>query len=472
MGDIYTMALKQDNMKYWKVIAQIIFLLFFTSLLNAQEKLTELSDFQDPSGNWMTAGEVAMDAQNPAILTVEPGSDCFVNGVDGKAKYLVTKKEYEDIEFHVEFMIPKGSNSGIYFMCRYELQLFDSWGASDLTYYDCGGIQNRWDKSTDVNKRGYNGFAPLVNACKAPGTWQSLDVIFRAPKFNSKGEKVKKACFEKVILNGKVVQRNVELSVPTRGALSGEEVATAPFRLQGGHGPVAYRNIRVRDLRQNTKSKPNKWVDLFENTKSGANYDFIVHGDATVEEANTMFEYKGKKLKAMYKWQKAAAPYGIAVTKKVYRSYDLKFEFKWGERRFEPRQNLQRDAGVLYHCQSGCYAWPPSLEYQIQEKDCGDLWCILGCHCDVIKDGELAKIEKRDYSRSIKFNDAEKPGWNKVLVKVQGDKAKYYLNDVLINEITNATYGGLTCNSGFIGLQAEYAELTYRKIKIMNKDKN
>jgi hypothetical protein len=118
-----------------------------------------------------------------------------------------------------------------------------------LTFYDCGGIQNRWDKSRPEGEIGFDGFPPMVNACKAPGEWQSLDVLFRAPKFNSKGEKIQNAKFEKVILNGVVVQQNTELSAPTKGALSGNEVALAPFRLQGGHGPVAFRNIRIRDLK-------------------------------------------------------------------------------------------------------------------------------------------------------------------------------------------------------------------------------
>ncbi|MRT93790.1 DUF1080 domain-containing protein [Ancylomarina sp. 16SWW S1-10-2] len=235
------------------LILQWVLITCFANPIFAQVKLKELSDFREPIGNWVKAGKVEMDSQKPESLIYKSGSKCFVNGENGKAKYLVSKNEYQDMEFHTDFMLPKGSNSGIYFMCRYELQLFDSWGETDLTYYDCGGIQNRWDKSTDVNKRGYNGFAPMVNACKAPGEWQSLDIIFRAPKFNKEGEKVKNASFDKVILNGIVVQENVDLTVPTRGAISGEEVAKAPFRLQGGHGPVAYRNIKVKDLEHTTK---------------------------------------------------------------------------------------------------------------------------------------------------------------------------------------------------------------------------
>jgi len=438
-----------------------------TSSVYSQIKFKSFSDFKQPVGDWLQASQVKVDSMNNKVLSYQPGIDCFVNGATGRSKYLVTKDAYGDMELHLEFMLPKGSNSGIYVQSRYEIQLFDSWGATNLTYYDCGGIQQRWDSSKPEGENGFEGYAPRLNACKAPGTWQALDVIFKAARFNSEGKKIKNAVFDKVILNGMVIHENVELSGPTKGALSETEVARAPFRLQGGHGPVAFRNIRVRHLDNIRPIKKNIWVDLFEhNPETGPNYDVIVNGEATEEQANTMFEYNGKELKAMYKWQESVAPYAVAITKKTYSSYDLKFEFKWGKRKFEPRLDKIRDAGLLYHCPVGSYAWPSSLEYQIQEGDCGDLWTILGTSCEVLKDGESIKVKKADYSRSKKWTDEEKSGWNKVLLKVRGNTAKYYLNGVLINEIVNANYGGLPLNSGFIALQAEYSELIYRKIKI------
>jgi len=432
-----------------------------------QLKLNELNDFSEPRGNWFEASSVKLDSLDNKVFNYEIGKGCFVNGPIGKTNHFESEDSFGDIELHIEFMVPKGSNSGIYFQSRYEIQVFDSWGIENPQHSDCGGIYQRWDESKPNKEKGYEGIAPRVNASKAPGEWQTFDIVFRAPRFDKNGVKIKNALFEKVVLNGIVIHENKEVTGATREGLDDEEVAKAPLRLQGDHGRVAYRNIRIRTLENSRVSKTNKWVDLFENTKSGPNYDFIVHGDATQEEANTMFEYADGKLKAMYKWQESSAPYGIAVTKKAYSSYDLKFEFKWGERRFEPRLTKIRDAGLLYHCQVGTYAWPPSLEYQIQEGDCGDLWSILGCRCDVLKDGKISKIDVGDYSRSVKWTDEEKEGWNEVVLKVRGDSAKYYLNGVLVNEITNANYGGLTCTSGFIGLQAEYAELTYRNIKIM-----
>ncbi|MEP1487705.1 MAG: DUF1080 domain-containing protein [Algibacter sp.] len=453
-------------MKKQIVFLQCIIAMCCVNTIFAQIKLKELNDFKEPRGDWFQASAVSLDSLNTNQFIYTPGKEVFVNGTTGETNHLTSKEAFGDIELHLEFMVPKGSNSGIYFQSRYEIQILDSWGKETPEHSDCGGIYQRWDESKPENSKGYEGIPPRVNACKAPGEWQSYDVIFRAPRFDAEGNKIKNALFEKVVLNGVVIHENKEVTGATREGSDGPEQALGPLRIQGDHGRVALKNIRIRKLDNIRASKLNEWVDLFENTKSGPNYDFVVNGDATQEEANAMFDYSDETLKVMYKWKETVAPYAIAVTKKIYSSYDLKLEFKWGERRFVPRLEKIRDAGLLYHSQVGTYAWPPSLEYQIQEGDCGDLWSILGCRCDVVKDGNISKIKVADYSSSVKWTDEEKEGWNEVHIEVRKDKAKYYLNGVLINEITNANYGGLTCTSGFIALQAEYAELIYRNIKI------
>ncbi|MDN3665566.1 DUF1080 domain-containing protein [Algibacter miyuki] len=454
-------------MKYQIHIVFLAIITCFSNSIFGQIKLKSINDFKQPVGDWFLANKVNVDSVNNKAFQYTEGEGVFVNGPTGKTKHLESKDEFGDMELHIEFLLPKGSNSGIYFQSRYEIQIFDSFGNENPKFSDCGGIYQRWDESKPKGEKGYEGVSPRVNATLPLGEWQTYDIIFRAPRFDKEGNKIKNAMFEKVILNGQIIHQNIEVSGATREGLDGAEVAFAPLRLQGDHGSVAYRNILIRKLDNTRETKLNTWVDLFENSeKTGPNYDFIANGDATEQEANTMFEYNGKELKAMYNWKKTAAPYGVAITKKAYSSYDLKFEFKWGERKFEPRLDKIRDAGLLYHCPVGSYAWPSSLEYQIQEGDCGDLWNILGAHCDVLKDGEILKIERRSYSSSKKWTDEEKPGWNQVLLQVRGDSAKYYLNGVLINEITNATHGGLSLKSGFIALQAEYSELIYREIKI------
>ena len=120
------------------LISLVCIACFITSTVFGQTQLSSLSDFVQPVGNWVKANAVQMDVLSPKTLIFKADGDCFVNGVDGKAKYLVTKDSYQDIELKREFMLPKDSNSGIYFQSRYEVQLFDSWGVKDqdLTFYD------------------------------------------------------------------------------------------------------------------------------------------------------------------------------------------------------------------------------------------------------------------------------------------------------------------------------------------------
>ena len=83
------------------------------------------------------------------------------------------------------------------------------------------------------------------NASKAPGEWQSFDVIFQAPRFDAQGKKTANAKFLKVTLNDKVIHENVEVKGPTPSCLTGKEKAEGPIMFQGDHGPVAFRNIKV-----------------------------------------------------------------------------------------------------------------------------------------------------------------------------------------------------------------------------------
>lgn len=197
----------------------------------------DLGAFREPLGDWVIAGEAALDPSNERKLTWEKGTGVAVNGPRGRTRHLVTKAEHGDGRAHIEFMVPKGSNSGVYFQGRYEIQVFDSFGVKEPRHSDCGGIYQRWK-----NRKGFEGRAPRVNASTAPGTWQTFDVWFRAPRFDKDGKKIADACFIKVLHNGKLVHENESLSGPTRSPLLNDEKPTGPIMLQGDHGPVAYRN--------------------------------------------------------------------------------------------------------------------------------------------------------------------------------------------------------------------------------------
>ncbi|MCA9240521.1 MAG: DUF1080 domain-containing protein [Planctomycetales bacterium] len=169
----------------------------------------------------------------------------------GDANNLLSKASFGDCEVSLEFLIGKGSNSGVKLQERYEVQLYDSHGKSKPAATDCGGVYPHW--VVRKNGRGIRyidkGIPPLENAAKPAGEWQSLQVLFQAPRFDSEGRKTANARFVSVKLNDHVVQQDVELESPTGNSSTPlPEVAAAPLYLQMDHGPVAFRKVRVRPL--------------------------------------------------------------------------------------------------------------------------------------------------------------------------------------------------------------------------------
>lgn len=204
-----------------------------------------LTGWHLPTGTWKAHQSVVLDPANPKAFFAKPGTGILINSTGGKTVNLMSQQEFGDCELHVEFNVAKGSNSGIYLMGRYEVQVFDSFGKESVGVHDCGAIYERWDEKA---KKGYEGTAPKVNASKAPGEWQTFDITFRAPRFDASGKKTENARFLKVVHNGQVIHENVELTGPTRGPKFPQEGPTGPILLQGDHGPVAYRNLKITPL--------------------------------------------------------------------------------------------------------------------------------------------------------------------------------------------------------------------------------
>jgi len=206
-------------------------------------ELTGPASWQADRGDWIVIGSVSLDPKNDAAFVFEAGEGIWVNGTDGRTVDLHSTIDHGDVEAHIEFMVSKGSNSGVYFQSRYEVQIFDSWGVEVPKYSDCGGIYQRWK-----DEQGFEGHPPRGNASRRPGEWQSFDVLFRAPRFDAAGNKTENARFVKVVHNNVVVHENVELTGPTRAATSEDEVAMGPLMVQGDHGPVAFRGVRIKRL--------------------------------------------------------------------------------------------------------------------------------------------------------------------------------------------------------------------------------
>lgn len=215
------------------------------------------------SGNWENVGDVSADGEDLQIIQ-KNGAGMLTNLKPVDPVDLLSVSEFGDIKAHIEFMVPENSNSGVYFMGRYEIQILDSYGKTEAKFHDCGGIYERWNDAliTEMiethgdslgrilgnQQAGYEGRAPKVNAARPAGQWQTYDVIFHAPRFNKKGAKIKNARFVSVVHNGITIHENVEVTGPTRAARFLDEKPLGPLMLQGDHGPVAYRNIKIWPL--------------------------------------------------------------------------------------------------------------------------------------------------------------------------------------------------------------------------------
>ena len=134
---------------------------------------------------------------------------------------IVSDSTFTDYQLHVEFRFPKGSNSGVYQRGRYEVQIVDSVTA---------------DTPDDLLGSVYGFIAPSGVMPKGPNEWQSFDVTLVGRMIT-------------VVVNGKTVICNREVPGITGGALDSNEGAPGPLLLQGDHGPIEYRNIRVRRAR-------------------------------------------------------------------------------------------------------------------------------------------------------------------------------------------------------------------------------
>jgi hypothetical protein len=183
--------------------------------------------------------------------------------------------------------------------------------------------------------------------------------------------------------------------------------------------------------------------------------------------------------------------FGALTTKEEFENYDLKLEFKWGEKRWPPRENSVRDSGLLYHCVgkhgAGSGFWMQSLECQIQEHDCGDFWSVAGAIVDVEgerKDGKGSVIYKKGGTkftvpskdsggpRIIKDADYEKKTgeWNTIELLTVGQTSVHIINGKANMVMTNSRRKDgdkeVPLTRGKIQLQSEGAEVFYRNIYV------
>ena len=172
--------------------------------------------------------------------------------------------------------------------------------------------------------------------------------------------------------------------------------------------------------------------------------------------------------------------YGGLTTKESFQNYHLQMKHRWGEKKWPPRANTIRDSGVLYHCYGnhGSFwkVWKSCVEYQVQEKDYGDLYLLAGPRATSRASKGKGKKKKfdpnADYAQQGNIEASSEPDlpngqWNTIDIYVVGDAAIHVCNGVVVLAIKDITKkDGTRLDKGQIQLQSEAAECDYKEVRI------
>jgi hypothetical protein len=179
--------------------------------------------------------------------------------------------------------------------------------------------------------------------------------------------------------------------------------------------------------------------------------------------------------------------FGTMTTTRSFENFHLRLQFKWGEKRWGKRANAVRDSGLLYfgHGALGAQdgSWPRSIEFQIQEHDCGDLYAV-GAQINVRaiqhannwiydpKGDERVFVQRKPLvNRCVKLEDAEKPHgqWNTLELVCLGGDSIHIVNGKVVMRLNQAQRvdgaAPAPLTAGTISLQTEGAEVFYRDVE-------
>ena len=179
---------------------------------------------------------------NPTRWILQEGALVCVKG----SGVIQTKRKFMDFQLHIEWRAPAEiegegqgrGNSGVFLQGLYEVQILDSYNNKTYRNGQAGSV--------------YKQYAPLVNACRKPGEWQTYDIIYTAPRFGNDSTTYFTPPRVTVLHNGVLIQNNVSLSGPTLyigiPEYSIKKHGPEPLVLQDHGNPVAFRNIWIREL--------------------------------------------------------------------------------------------------------------------------------------------------------------------------------------------------------------------------------
>ena len=172
----------------------------------------------------------------------------------------------------------------------------------------------------------------------------------------------------------------------------------------------------------------------------------------------------------------AKPEFGYLATRDAFRNYRLTLEYRWGERRFAPREAALRDSGLLFHVGPREGVWPDCVEFQIQEGETGDAYLLQSggriAALSPSKDGRThdpaAPVRPVEGSVFRRARTADRlKDWNRLELVARGADATYRVNGEGTNRLLDLRRpDGSPLDEGRIALQLEGAEVRYRDVRI------
>jgi len=238
---------------------------------------------------------------------------------------------------------------------------------------------------------------------------------------------------------------------------------------------------RDDDLKKGMAAKEG-WEPLFDGKDLKGFYTFLQRSGKNVDTAG-IFKVEDGMLHIMAIPQTSAVQEtGYLCTEKEYGNFDLRFEYKWGEKKFAPRANQPRDSGCHYLLTGTDKVWADALECQIQEGETGDMYLLNGAYqakttvksvTDRDKVYLPAAVGGVEWTtggthlvRSTTADSAT--DWNKVEVIVEGNSSTHIVNGKTVMHVTDIARRSdkTPVMMGRIAFQEEAAEMWYRNIEI------
>ncbi|MBC2606779.1 family 16 glycoside hydrolase [Pelagicoccus albus] len=220
--------------------------LFFLILVAAaQLQAAELSPaIFNPSDDWELATDIGLDADSGELTPQQhPEGDIFYTkgeASDGNG-YLRTGATYADQIISFEYMVPPESEAAVYVQGRYEIRL-SSHGEQTPSASTSGALQAGFDTERDF---AFDAQAPLLDAAKPAGEWNTVEIRFRPHRKDEAFNKVANAFFLDISINGEVVQKEVQIPYYNSGSIQHWEQYDGPLVFRAANGPIAIQNARI-----------------------------------------------------------------------------------------------------------------------------------------------------------------------------------------------------------------------------------